>query len=175
MVKKIGLVVAHKGYQPVEYGTTKQILEDNGFNVVTISDQAGAATATDGSTTGVDIVLPEVQLENLAGIFFIGGSDALEHLDNAYSYTLIQEANMSGMPFGAICLSVRILAYADALADKKATGWNGDNLLEGIFQEHGAIYTKQPVVVDKNCITADGPDAALAFGKTIVALVNAHN
>jgi ribosome-associated protein len=38
---KILLVVAHEGYQPIEYGTPKKILEDAGYTVVTASRAGG--------------------------------------------------------------------------------------------------------------------------------------
>lgn len=50
----------------------------------------------------------------------------------------------------------------------KATGWNDDNKLEGLFSEHGVEYLNEPVVTDGNIITRDGPRAAKAFGKAII-------
>ncbi len=170
---KVLFVVAHKGYQPVEYAEPKKILEDAGFTVITASDQPGAATDKDGGTTPVDLTLSEVKIEEYDGVFFIGGPGTLEHLDNQHSYKIIKEAAEKHLPLGAICMATRILAHANALTRKHATGWNGDNELEKIYEEYDVKYMPEPVVVEENIITAVGPTAAKTFGQEIVPVL--HN
>jgi protease I len=170
-IKKVALVIAHDGFQPIEYGNTKKEIEKAGYHVLTVSDKPGIARATDGTSVSVDSTLYDVTLDELAGFFLIGGSDALEHLDHTRTQQLAQEANNADLPLGAICISVRILAKADVLVQRKANGWDGDNALDGIFQEHGVIREHKDVVVDKNMITAEGPHAATEFGKKIVELL----
>ena len=171
-LKTILLVVAYEGYQQLEYNEPKKILQDNGFTVVTASTKPGAAVAKDGSTTPVDILISKAKATDYAGIYFIGGPGALEDLDNQTSYTLIQQAAQHKVPFGAICISPRILAKAGVLKGKKATGWNEDNELPGVFKEHGVIYEKAGVVTDGTVITATGPKTAQDFGKAIVKLLS---
>ena len=170
---KVLFVIAHKGYQPVEYEEPKKILEDAGFTVITASDQPGTATDKDGGTTHVDLTLPEVRVEDYDGVFFIGGPGALEYLDNPQSYKIIKETAEKHLPLGAICMSTRILAHANALTRKRATGWNGDNELEKIYEEYDVKYMPEPVVVEENIITAVGPTDAKTFGQEIVVLL--HN
>ena len=43
---------------------------------------------------------------------------------------------------------------------KKATGWNEDGKLESIFKKYAVTYVKEPVVIDDNVVTAEGPNAA---------------
>ncbi len=170
--KKILLVIAHEGYQPIEYGKPKQILEDAGFQVITASDQPGVATATDYSTTTVDIVLDEVNVDDYAGIIFIGGSGCLEHLDNEISYRIIRKAVEDYKLLGAICVAPRILAKAGALNEKNATGWDSDGLLLGIYEQYNVSYLPEVnVVTDDVTITATGPKAAKDFGEEIVNLL----
>lgn len=171
--EKILLIVAHKGYQPIEYNEPKKILEDAGFTVITASDKAGTATDSEGGTTQVDLTLPHVKVTDYAGIFFIGGPGALEHLDNKASYRIIKESTQKYLPLGAICLSTRILAKANALTRKRATGWNGDKELEKIYAMYDVVYLPEPVVVADSLITAEGPAAAKTFGQEIISIV--HN
>jgi len=171
-LKSILLVVAYEGFQQVEYNEPKKILQDQGFTVVTASTKPGAAVAKDGSTTPVDILIDTVKVTDYVGIYFIGGPGALEYLDNETSYTLLKQAAHHKIPFGAICISPRILAAAGVLKGKKATGWNDDNELQSIFKEHGVIYEKTGVVVDGNIITATGPKTAQDFGKAIAKLLS---
>lgn len=169
MDKKVLLVVAFNGYQQIEYNIPKKLLIDAGFDVVTASNISGAAVAKDGSSTKVDLTIDKINPQDYKGIFFIGGPGALENLDNAQSYALLQKIKKSGILFGAICISTRILAKAGILNDVEATGWNGDRKLEEIFEEHGAIYIDSEMVVkDQNIITATGPEAAERFAKKII-------
>jgi protease I len=166
------LVVANEGYQHIEYGIPKKILIDAGIDVETASDSTVPAIAKDGSTTNVDVTLDKVDPDLYDGIFFIGGPGALEHLDNEWSYRIIRHASQNGIPFGAICISTRILAKAGIMTDRKATGWNGDGELDALYKEYDVEYIKKNVVVDKNIITATNPDAAQEFGEKIVGLMS---
>lgn len=170
---KVLFIVAHDGYQQVEYNETKKILEEAGFTVVTASNLEGTATAKDGSTTPVNLTLDTVNVSNYDGIFFIGGPGTLEHLDTKESHDIIKRALNKHLPLGAICVATRILAKAGALTRKRATGWNGDNELEKFYEAYDVKYLPEPVVVEENIITATNPDAAKTFGQEIVALL--HN
>ncbi|HLC07062.1 MAG TPA: DJ-1/PfpI family protein [Candidatus Babeliales bacterium] len=168
----IVLVIASNGFQQVEYSDTKKVIEDAGFTVTTASDKAGTATAKNGSTVAVDITLDKVIPSNYAGIFFIGGPGALEHLDNTTSYKIAQETFFQNKPIGAICIATRILAKAGVLHDKYATGWNEDGELDQIFAENNVIYVpEEKVVVVDNVITATDPSVAQDFGKHIVEML----
>ena len=167
------LVIAHEGFQPIEYAEPKKILEDAGFQVVTASNKAGKATDKDGKQVDVDITLDNVDVNNYDGIFFIGGPGSLENLDNEQSYAILKKASEKHLPLGAICAATRILAKAGALTRKKATGWNGDHKLEEIYETYNVQYLPEPVVVESNVVTATDPKAAKVFGQEIVSLL--HN
>lgn len=165
-------LVASQGYQPIEYQTPKQILENANITVKTVSDAKGTAVAKNGSTTKVDMVIGDItDITTYRGFFIIGGPGALEHLDNQKTYALVQKFAAAGKPFGAICISPRILAKAGLLEGKKATGWDEDGELSEIFETHNVTYTHKPVVVDGNIVTATGPSAAQEFGNAIVSIV----
>lgn len=168
MEKKVLLVVAAEGYQPVEYGATKEILEANNIEVVTASDGAGQAYASDGSVTHVDLVLAQIDTSIFDGIFIIGGPGAMEHLDKADLYNVLRTAEREEILYGAICISPRILARAGVLTGKKATSWNEDSEVEELFKKHDVTYQADSVVRDGNVITADGPSSAKVFGEAIV-------
>ena len=127
MAKKVLLLIAGKGYQPVEYGDTKKELEDAGIEVVTGSDVEGQAYANDGTVAHVNVTLDEVDVDEYDGIFVIGGPGALEHLDRAEVYNIMRKAADEGKAYGAICISSRILARAGVLTGKQATGWDKDD------------------------------------------------
>jgi len=169
--KKVLFVVASNGYQAKEYSVPKKMLEDHGAVVLTVSDKPGGAVAHDKSTTHVDYTLDNVAISDFDGIFFIGGPGAMDQLDNSKSYHLISEAKKLRIPYGAICISSRILAKAYGLEDKKATGWNGDNALGPILKGYNAIYKPDPIVTDGFVVTAIGPEAAEKFGEGIIRVL----
>lgn len=169
---KVLFVIAHTGYQPVEYAEPKKIVEEAGYSVVTASNKSGIATDKDGGSTKIDLALGDVQTKEYDGVFFIGGPGALEHLDNEQSYSVIQKTQQQNKPIGAICIATRILAHANALTRKHATGYNGDHELEKIYATYDIHYMPDPVVVDENVVTAVGPTAAREFGQEIVSLLH---
>lgn len=198
LIKTVLLIVASQGYQPLEYSHTRKVLEEAGIKVIVASNEQGIAHANiNGHQTKcgcqakpqphpqpkpqpqipnfehvtVDVALNDVNPDNYDGIFIIGGQGALQFLDTQATYDIMKRIAESGKPFGAICISPRILASAGLLNGKRATGWNGDNNLGVIFKQHNVSYIKEHVVTDGNLVTADGPQSAVAFGKAIVTLL----
>lgn len=166
------LLIAHEGYQQIEYGVTAELLKSNGISVLTASDQDGFAIAKDSSSTTVDLTVNQINPTQCDGLFLIGGPGALECLNTPIVHDLLEQMMALHKPYGAICISSRILAEAGVLGGKKATGWDGDHALEGIFKTHGVTYERKPVVTDGNIVTATGPDAAQEFAQAITRVVS---
>lgn len=175
IAKTVLLIIGAQGYQPLEYGVTRDVLEKAGIKVVVASDKTGTACSmyTDGpySTAPVDILLSDVKAQDYDGIFIVGGA-VLKALDTQTVHTLVQEIYKLNRPVGAICISPRILAKAKILEGKSATGWNDDGLLNAIFKMYHVNYVQKPVVVDGKIITANGPQAAQEFGNAIIKILN---
>lgn len=170
--KKVVFIIAHEGYQPVEYSIPKKLLEQAGITVITASNKAHHdAMANDGSTTTVDCIIEDIPLQDVAGIFLVGGPGAMENLNSPKLHQLIKDAHAKNKKIGAICIAPRILAEAGILENKQATGWNGDNELQGVFKKYGVHYKPQDVVRDDNVITATGPDAAREYGEQIISIL----
>ena len=165
------LVIAHTGFQPIEYGIPKDILTQAGFTVITASNKSGRATDSMGQQVKVDTTIAHINPADYDALFFVGGPGAMDNLDNQQSYNLIKAWAATGKPFGAICISPRILAHAGVLKGKKVTGWDDDHELAKIFKKYDVNYIHRPVVVDGTVITATGPMAAEEFGHTIVKVL----
>lgn len=167
------LIIASEGYQPIEYGSTRHVLEKSGCKVLVASNASGIAHASSSTPkkyakVHVDLVLNDIDVDDFDGIFIVGGPGALDMLNNKITYQIMQQAAQKSKLIGAICISPRILAHAGLLHGKKATGWDEDHELAAVLKKAGATYVKNPVVVDGNIITATGPQAAEAFGAAIV-------
>ncbi len=170
--KTVVLLIAHEGYHQIEYGVTREILaSDSNLTVLTASDEAGVAIAKDSSSTTVDLTIEQINPTTIDGLFLIGGPGAMTCLDKPEVYTLLQQMMALKKPYGAICISPRILAKANVLGGKKATGWDDDNKLEDIFKSYAVVKVDQPVVTDGNVVTATGPDAAQGFAQAILRVL----
>jgi len=167
-MKRILLIIAHEGFQPVEYSASRAAIESAGHSVIVASDGEGEAnSALDFLPAKIDVNIMDAKAADYDGVFIIGGPGAMDHLDNENTYRLAGEAQTGGKLWGAICVAPRILARAGLLKGRKATGWDGDNKLGEIFSGAGAEYVREPVVVDGKLFTAAGPKAAEEWGKAI--------
>ncbi len=166
--RKILMIIAHEGFQQIEYGIPKKTFEHAGYAVITASNKSGMATAKDKSQTKVDLILDQAVASDYAAIVLVGGPGAMDNLDNETTYQLAREAYDLGRLIAAICISPRILAHASLLTDVAATGWDGDDQLASIYEEYGVTYVQAPVVSDQNFITATDPSASQEFADTIV-------
>lgn len=167
MIKNIVLIVAHAGFQWFEYHDTREVLEKNGYQVTVVSDRAGTAVAAqEKKSIAVEFTVDQVKIADYAGVFLIGGSGALECLDNKKVYDLMRRVRDTGLLWGAICISPRILSHAGLLGGAKITGWDDDHKLKSSCPEAQIIDAH--VVVDGTLITAQGPKTAREFGQAIV-------
>ncbi|HBR71097.1 TPA: hypothetical protein DIC20_04870 [Candidatus Dependentiae bacterium] len=169
--KKVVLIIAHEGYQPIEYCNTRKELEKADIAVMTASDKAGVAIDCFGEEESEKVTLTvkdllKKDLDTLAGIFLIGGGGALDCLDNEDTQELMRRAEKNGLWYGAICISPRILCHAGLIDGKKITGWDNDGKLKSECAKSDVVGG--PVVVDGKLITAQGPKAATEFGQAIV-------
>jgi putative intracellular protease/amidase len=169
---KVVFVIANEGFQPVEFNVPKKLLEQSGITVQTASNRLAPAIAKDGSTTHVNYLIKNIPLDEIDGLFIVGGPGTLENLNNPEMYKILKEAVAKKLKVGAICIATRILAASGILEGKQATGWNGDNELGGIFKQHGVFYKNLDVVRDENILTATGPDAAREYGEQIVSMLD---
>ena len=165
--KKIALVIAHHGFQPVEFNDTREVLEKNGYPVITVSDKMGKTVDADGQPgPEVTVAVDQLNLAEYAGVFLIGGSGSMKCLDNEKVYTLMRSVRDAGLLWGAICVAPRILYNAGLINGARITGWDGDGKLKASCPAAQIIDTR--VVVDGTLITAQGPAAAREFGQAIV-------
>lgn len=170
--KNILLIIAQDGYQTKEFGDAKHVLENAGYKVTTASMKEGEVVSNVGEHIIADAAVKNIDPSKFDAMFIIGGPGALRSLDNDDVKSLFARfANETKNPYGAICISSRILAGAGVLKGAKATGWNADRKLGDILKNSGAAYVEEPVVVDGRVITADGPGSAASWGESIAKML----
>jgi protease I len=163
-------IVAQQGYQDLEYGVPKQILEQAGITTVTASKERGVAQGKMTSTK-VELALSEVRVNEYDVIIFVGGPGAVRYQQDTEAWRIARETVEKGILLCAICIAPTILAYAGVLKGKQATVWDEDFKQEPLFTKMGITYTEKAVTQDGKIITANGPGAARDFGKKIMEVL----
>lgn len=165
--KKALFVISPTNFKDEEYYIPKEILENNGIEVITTSLKS-EATSVKGKKKKIDVLLDSATTDYDA-IVFIGGPGAPIYFENTKAHELAYEFYKQDKIVAAICISPVILAKAGILAGKKATVFPSgkDELIA-----NGANYIDKSVVVDENIITGDGPDAAREFGEKLVEMLD---
>lgn len=168
MDKSILIIISNYDFNEIEYSVPKSIFEENNIHVKVASLDGGKCFGAKGLVVEADLSITEVDAFDFDAVVFVGGSGVELYFDNIKTLDLVREFNYAAKPIGAICLAPVVLAKAGVLRGRKATVWNGAvNKIELV----GATYTAEKVTVDKNIITADGPDAASEFANKIVEMI----
>jgi len=168
--KKIAMIVAFRDFRDAEYFIPREVLEEAGAEIETVSTKLGTAIGADGGDVEIDLLLPDLKPADFDAVVFIGGPSCLQHLDNEHSYRIARETVNQNKVLGSICISPMILAKAGVLAGKRATVWSSPMNKEPIraLERDQAIYTDKPVVTDGKLVTANGPGAAHEFGEKLI-------
>ncbi len=154
----------------MELKGTRDGLIAAGFSIVLASSETGPCVGKyDGNETA-DIAMKDVQVADYDRIAFIGGPGAFALVEDEEALRIAREAAASNMVLGAICIAPKILAAAGVLKGKKATVAPADGTPQQFLIAHDAIFTDEPVVIDGNIITANGPAAAEEFGEMLAGM-----
>lgn len=175
-MNNIAMIIASKDFRDEEYFVTKEVLERQGNKVKAISNDKKAIGKFGGEVVA-DILIKDLEIDNFDAVVFVGGSGAIELLDNDISYNICKECIKRDKILGAICISPVILAKSGVLRGKKASVWSSNMDKSAIFilEENGAIYSSEPVTVDGNIITANGLDASSDFALNIDKILKTSN
>jgi protease I len=163
--KKAVLVIAERDFQDDELARPMEALKAAGVQVTVASTTLKEVKGMNGAKAHPDKLLKDVKAGDYDAVVFIGGSGALQYLDDRTAHSLAQSAVAQKKVLGAICLAPVILANAGVLSGKKATCYPTE--AESLRQEM-VIYTGAGVEREGLIITADGPKSAKEFGEELV-------
>ncbi len=165
--KRVIMIIAPQNFRDEELIHTREEIERAGGAVTLASLSTDTATGMFGATARPDITLDQVRVEDYDAIVFVGGSGSEVYFDHSIAQNIAREALSKNKLLTAICIAPSILANAQLLQGKRATVWAGDKYIN-ILRAKGANYTGESVTQDGRIITANGPEAAREFGRTIV-------
>lgn len=169
MKTKVSIIIASKDFRDEEYFITKEILESKEIIVKTFSDKK-EAIGKFGGEAKVDNLIENLKVNDFDAIVFVGGSGAIELLDNDVSYNICKSSIEEGKILAAICISPVILAKSGVLKNKKATVWSSslDKSAIKILKDNGVLYEKGPVIVDQNIITGENAESVEEFSNALI-------
>jgi len=164
--KAIVMIIGRRNFRDEELLKPKSIFEKAGAKVIVASSSLDPATGMLGATVKPDVLLKDVKPTEYDAVVFVGGTGAKEYWNNRTAHKAARQTFEDGRVVAAICIAPVILANAGLLDGRKATVWASE---AGRLRAQGAEYTGRDVEVDGRIITANGPEAAEDFGRTIAA------
>jgi len=169
--RHVVIVIAPERFRDEELESPRQVLVREGHRVSVASTRPGEATGMLGARVAIEVTVAQLRAEDCDALMIAGGGGAPAHLWDAEPLiALVKAVHAAGRPVGAICLAPPVLARAGILHRRRATCFPTERaLLE--LKRGGAITVAEPVVRDGTIVTADGPEAATAFGEAFAQLL----
>lgn len=165
-MSKILMIVAQSGFRDEELTIPREVLERSGHDVKVASVTRAKAAGSKGLTITPDMAVYEANPEFFDAVVVVGGPGSPALADNEDVKKLIIAMAQKGRVVGGICLGPMALAKSGVLAGKNATIYP-DRKAILLLRETAANYRQEPVVVDGNIVTADGPQSAGKFGVAV--------
>jgi protease I len=165
---EVVMVIAPKVFRDEEYAEPKRILESRGAHVVTASVARGECIGKLGMRAVAELTVTEATQTPWDAVVFVGGAGAAVYFDDAAAHELARAARDGGRVLSAICIAPSTLAHAGLLDGVSATAFPSQ---EDDLREHGALWTGAPVTRDGLTLTANGPEAAAAFGEALADML----
>lgn len=163
------MVIAPEIFRDEEYAEPKAVLEGHGANVVTASVAPGKCIGKLGLNAEASLSLHNAANREWDAVLFVGGAGAQVFFDDPDAHRLARDTAARGAVLGAICIAPSVLARAGLLKGASATAFPSQ---QGDLESHGARWTGDPVTIDGHIVTANGPEAATAFGEAVAKLLD---
>jgi 4-methyl-5(b-hydroxyethyl)-thiazole monophosphate biosynthesis len=165
-MSKRALITVADGVEDLEVVTLIDVLRRADVEVLVASiETRRMVSCAHGTRLTADAMLVDVLAQDFDLIVLPGGMPGAQHLaDYQPLAERVREQAAAGKLFAAICAAPALALQAyGVLKQRRMTCYPA-------FSEQlsGCTFVDQPVVVDGNCITSQGPGTALAFALTLV-------
>ena len=170
------LIVATDGFEEWELFGPRQILSDEGADVVLASLSLTPIQATvhddPGKTIRPDLKVAEVNVADFDALILPGGVRNPDSLRaNVSAVALIREFDRAKKPIAAICHGPWLLVEADLLRGRTATSWPS---IRTDLRNAGANVVDDAAVVDGHIVTSRNPEDVAAFSEVLINLLEAR-
>lgn len=162
------LVPIADGSEEIEAVTIIDVLRRAGAEVTVASVDGLQVTASRGVKLVADCLIDACREREFDLVVLPGGMPGAEHLrDNEILKEILVRQSSAGQLFGAICAAPAVVLETHGLLrNRKATCHPGH-----VQRLQDPSAAAEPVVVDRNCVTSQGPGTALAFALKLVEML----
>lgn len=157
------------GFEEIEALATVDAMRRAGMKIVEVSvTDTKHVTGATGQTVVADSLLTDIDPTDAEWIIIPGGQPGADTLHSSQKVNeIIKNQYERGGKIAAICAGPAVVvAPTGILKGKKATCYPG---LGNMIESEGGTYVKEPVVIDGNIITSEGPGTTLMFAKAIIS------
>lgn len=157
------------GFEEIEALATVDAMRRAGMKIVEVSiTDTKHVTGATGQTVVADSLLTDIDPTDAEWIIIPGGQPGADNLHSSQKVNeIIKNQYERGGKIAAICAGPAVVvAPTGILKGKKATCYPG---LGNMIESEGGTYIKEPVVIDGNIITSEGPGTTLMFAKAIIS------
>ena len=158
-------VLLYEGFEDIEGFAAIDVLKRGGVEVAVVGVGGNILTTAQGVKVHATNRFMDVNLDKFDGIVLPGGPGHENLVNNDAVIKLIQDMNRNGKVVAAICAAPKALIKAGVLKDKRATIYPGYEKLLDRPRDN-------PVVVDGNIITSQGPGTAIEFGLKVLEVLS---
>lgn len=162
--KRAVMILPSQGFRDEELIDAVRVLNASSILTVIAGPEVGAARGMLGTAIQIEIPLQQLDVDKFDAIVFVGGTGALQYVNNPLATSIAGEALRKGKILAASSMAPMILASSGLLKGVSVTGFNGNRQS---LASAGATYTGKPVERDRLIITSSGPAATVAFAKAI--------
>lgn len=163
--KSILIFLPVRDFNEEEYLTVKSYLQKEGIEIFITSDTDLFCRGNNQLKVKNDVSFSNINENNFAGFILIGGNGMADYFDNKELHKVITRFNSKKKFIAAICIAPLLLGRAGLLVNKNVTSHYSIKP-EMLFS--GCNFKDAPVVIDKNIITASGPESAFNFSAAII-------
>ena len=125
--------------------------------------------------TKVDLLISEVRVDEYDALVMPGGRWDFGYEDEAFAQPvldLIRKFNEQGKPIATVCIASLSLGKSGVLHGRAATTYNRDCGEARVdLESSGASVADDPVVVDGNIITSQGPGTSISVAFKLLEML----
>ena len=169
--KSVGIVLAPRGSEEVEFTEPKSAVEDAGGSVDVLGIETGEVETVESDldpagSYEIEKSFDEVSVEDYDGLVIPGGTvgaDTLRGDDTAVEF--VHDFFETEKPLAVICHGPWTLVEADVVDGRELTSYHS---LETDIRNAGGDWVDEEVVVDEGLVTSRNPDDLEAFCDKVV-------
>lgn len=167
----VGVFIAQRGTEDVEFTEPKQAVADAGADVVVLGSDTGDVETVNndlepGDAYEVDATFDDVSADEFDALIVPGGTVGADRLRlEPPAVGLLEQHVTAGKPAGVICHGPWMLVEADVVDGRTVTSYPS---LQTDIRNAGGEWVDEELVVDDGIVTSRNPDDLGAFCEGIV-------